>query len=560
MRIYIGTRGQGGTPQLNPTGLLRSIGRLAVRAKVKICRLANVGGNTRTARGARSFGAGLAGGVLRAGRGVSRLIGALTDKYRDRALALHEPLSHAVSAVKSHSWGLHLRLREHISAFFHTRSRTVPCLFLTTFTILIFSFSYFGVGLEVTVNGQSIGYVETRDEMEALIDEVEATATEYLGTPYHLNSKITYSLGYIHRDSMMDPDAAREMLLSDVSGISTQYVLTVDGSVVGATNNKTSLELLRQRLLKNGTGTGDNVKTEFVQDVRIEERAVPNSSIRTIEEIEQALTANSQEVVTYTVQDGDTVSAIAQRFSMKVSDIESLNPDLNVSRIHVGDTLNISAAVPVLSIQQIRRMEYTEAIPYETVTEKADDLYTNQSRIVQKGVDGSAAVVADVVYVDGVEQSRSILSRTVVTEPQTQIKEVGTKALPAKAPKGTFILPFNGRRTSLYGWRRSGFHTGLDLAGSAGSPIVAADGGTVTLAGWNGGYGKCVIIDHGNGYQTLYAHCSSLLVKEGQKVAQGEQIARVGNTGNSTGPHCHWEIRIGGKTVNPANYIGKSYY
>lgn len=560
MRIYTGTRGSGGMPQLGPAGLFRSFGRLAVRAKVKICRLANIGGNTRTARGARSFGAGLAGGVLRAGRGVGRLTGALGDKYRDRVHALHEPLTHTVSAVKSHSWGLHLRLREHIAAFFHTRTRTAPCLFLATFTILIFSFSYFGVGLEVTVNGQSIGYVETRAEMEALVDEVEATASEYLGTPYHLNSEITYSLGYIHRDSMMDPDAAREMLLGDVSGISTQYVLTVDGVVVGATNNKTSLELLRQRLLKDGTGTGENVKTEFVQDVRIEERAVPNSSIRTIEEIEQALTANSQETVTYTVQSGDTVSAIAQRFSMKVSDIESLNPDLNVSRIHVGDTLNISAAVPVLSIQQTRRLEYTEAIPYETVTEKTDELYTNQSRIVQKGVEGSAAVVADVVYVDGVEQSRTVLSRTVVSEPQVQIKEVGTKALPAKAPKGTFVLPFNGRRTSLYGWRRSGFHTGLDLAGAAGSPIVAADGGTVTLAGWNGGYGRCVIIDHGNGYQTLYAHCSSLLVKVGQKVAQGEQIARVGSTGNSTGPHCHWEIRINGKTVNPANYIGKSYY
>mgnify|MGYP005965534477 CR=1 FL=1 len=560
MRIYIGTRGTGSTPRLGPTGLFRSFGRLAVRARVKICRLANIGGNTRTARGARSFGAGLAGGVLRAGRSIGRLAGGVTEKYRDRALSLHEPLSHTVTAVKAHSWGLPLRLREHVSAFFSTRSRTVPCLFLATFTILIFSFSYFGVGLEVTVNGQSIGYVETRAEMEALVDEVEATATEYLGTPYHLSSEITYSLGYIHRDSMMDPDAAREMLLSDVSGISTQYVLTVDGSVVGATNNKTSLELLRQRLLKDGTGTGDNVKTEFVQDVRIEERAVPNSAIRSVEEIEQALTANSQEVVTYTVQDGDTVSAIAQRFSMKVADIESLNPDLNVSRIHVGDTLNISAAVPVLSIQQTRRVEYTEAIPFETVTEKTDDLYTNQSRIIQKGVEGSAAIVADVVYVDGVEQSRTILSSTVVTQPQTQIKEVGTKALPAKAPKGTFVLPFNGRRTSLYGWRRSGFHTGLDLAGAVGSPIVAADGGTVTLAGWNGGYGKCVIIDHGNGYQTLYAHCSALLVKEGQKVAQGEQIARVGSTGNSTGPHCHWEIRIGGKTVNPANYIGKSYY
>ena len=95
----------------------------------------------------------------------------------------------------------------------------------------------------------------------------------------------------------------------------------------------------------------------------------------------------------------------------------------------------------------------------------------------------------------------------------------------------------------------------MDWAGAYGSPVVAADGGTVIQAGWNGGYGYCVTIDHGNGLSTLYAHNSSLLVKVGQKVAQGEQIAKLGSTGNSTGPHCHWEVRVNGKAVNPMGYL-----
>lgn len=559
MRIYIGARG---SSFFSPTrrGPFRSLRRVFVKAKVRLYRMANVGGNTRTAQEARSFAAGLAGTVLRAGRGIAHLGGAAVDKCHSCAAALREPVLERLSTAKTLLWGLRLRVQDRVTTAFVPRSRTIPCLCLLTATILVFSWSYFGVGLEVTLDGQSLGFVETKEEMEALIDEVEATATEYLGTPYHLNTQVSYSFGYIHRDNMLDPNATRDLLLSSVNGVSTQYALLVDGELVGASSSRTALDLLRQRLLKDGTGTSDDVKTEFVQDVRIEERTVPNSAIRSIEEIEALLSGNSQEVVTYTVQDGDTVSAIAQRFSLTTAQIEALNPDLNVSRIHAGDTLKVSAAVPVLSIKQTRKIEYTEPIAYETVTQQTDELYTNQSRIVQKGVNGTASVSANVVYIDGQEQSREILSYNVVTQPTTQIKEVGTKALPAKAPKGNFINPFSaGRRTSLYGWRRSGFHTGLDLAGPIGSPIVAADGGTVTLARWNGGYGYCVIIDHGNGYQTLYGHCSKLLVSVGQKVAQGEQIAKVGSTGNSTGPHCHWEVRINGKTVNPASYIGKSY-
>ena len=84
---------------------------------------------------------------------------------------------------------------------------------------------------------------------------------------------------------------------------------------------------------------------------------------------------------------------------------------------------------------------------------------------------------------------------------------------------------------------------------------MAADGGTVTLAKWNGNYGRCVVIDHGNGYTTLYAHCSKLLVSKGQKVAKGEKIALVGSTGRSTGPHLHFEVRKNGKAINPTKVL-----
>ena len=120
----------------------------------------------------------------------------------------------------------------------------------------------------------------------------------------------------------------------------------------------------------------------------------------------------------------------------------------------------------------------------------------------------------------------------------------------------SFIRPTSGTVTSRFGPRRGGFHTGLDIAAPMGTPIFAAASGTVTRSGPSGGgYGTLVLIDHGNGVQTLYAHASRVYVSPGQTVAQGQRIAAVGSTGNSTGPHLHFEIRVNGTAVNPQNFI-----
>ncbi len=132
----------------------------------------------------------------------------------------------------------------------------------------------------------------------------------------------------------------------------------------------------------------------------------------------------------------------------------------------------------------------------------------------------------------------------------------GTKEKPKTATKGYYIKPVSGYKiTSRYGYRGREFHTGVDLAVPYGSAVKAADGGTVTYAGWKGNYGKLVIITHDNGNQTYYAHNSSLLVSVGDKVYQGQKIAKAGSTGRSSGSHCHFELRINGSTVNPMNYV-----
>ena len=126
---------------------------------------------------------------------------------------------------------------------------------------------------------------------------------------------------------------------------------------------------------------------------------------------------------------------------------------------------------------------------------------------------------------------------------------------------GRFMWPCNGPITSYYGWRThpifgtTKYHSGMDIAVDAGTPIQAADSGTVVYSGWLGGYGNCVMIDHGGGLVTLYGHNSALNVSEGQYVNKGTVIAYAGSTGYSTGPHCHFEVRLHGELTEPLNYL-----
>ncbi len=131
------------------------------------------------------------------------------------------------------------------------------------------------------------------------------------------------------------------------------------------------------------------------------------------------------------------------------------------------------------------------------------------------------------------------------------------KARLSRAFSGSLSLPVAGRITSNFGYRihpikkTKRFHTGVDLAAPSGTPIHCAGSGVVIKAGWNNVYGNCIIVDHGGGVTTLYGHCSSLAVRNGQSVSKGQVIGRVGSTGWSTGPHCHYEKRVNGKPVNP---------
>ncbi len=151
--------------------------------------------------------------------------------------------------------------------------------------------------------------------------------------------------------------------------------------------------------------------------------------------------------------------------------------------------------------------------------------------------------------VDALAQQSASLA-AAIRQSQANAGSTGTGV----SPSG-FIWPCNGVVVSGFGMRWGRMHEGIDIGCGYGAPIWAAAAGTVIWSGWRGGYGNAVVVDHGNGLATLYAHSSTLLVSVGQTVSQGETVALIGSTGNSSGPHLHFEVRVNGSAVDPLLYL-----
>jgi len=210
---------------------------------------------------------------------------------------------------------------------------------------------------------------------------------------------------------------------------------------------------------------------------------------------------------------------------------------------------------PLVNVETSEIAVYDEKIAYETTYEDSADIYEGDTQVKIEGVEGQRAVVARVKKLNGEEISREELSARVASEPITEVVLNGTKERPTYEATGIFINPAAGSLSSTFGARWGRLHSGLDIAAPYGTAISASDSGTISFAGSASGYGLLIKIDHGNGIETRYGHCSKLLVRAGDKVLQGDTIGLVGSTGRSTGNHCHFEIRINGNAVDPAPYV-----
>lgn len=296
----------------------------------------------------------------------------------------------------------------------------------------------------------------------------------------------------------------------------------------------------------------------YADPVEIVEAYLPEDELISVEEAIDLVTREQETQQIYEVVAGDTLSEIAMEQNIPLDNLIAINDTIEDenSMIRVGQEIIITVPEPELSISWQDEQIYTEDYEAEVQYVANDEWYTTQQKTLQEPSAGRRKVVAVVEYRNSKEISREIVKEDVYAEAVPKIVERGTKIPP------TYVKPISGGRLSSgFGGRSaptkgaSTYHKGIDWATPTGTTVVASNAGTVVAAGWMSGYGYGIYINHADGRQTRYGHLSKVLVKVGQTVSQGQKIALSGNTGRSTGPHLHFEIRINGTAVNPLKYL-----
>lgn len=300
-------------------------------------------------------------------------------------------------------------------------------------------------------------------------------------------------------------------------------------------------------------------------------------------QVAQAIIENTDEIVyaQSLVIDGNTVAKVTEdgmdklldkqleRFNIEGTDSTSSftsNVSLEKGYFLANEICNLeeaSAIIEKLEVTTVVHSSTKATIPFTTTTRNNNKQLRGYSSVIQAGKNGVSLINEDITYINGKEVSRKAIKNEVITEPVTQIVEVGTarsivSANDKKIAQNSgfiFPLPRKGWVVSAYfGDGRN--HRAVDIACSAGTSIYAVKSGKVVQAGRDGDYGLSIVIDHGNGIQTRYSHEKEIFVKVGDTVNAGEEIGTVGRTGNASGNHLHFEVIINGNRVDPAPYIG----
>lgn len=399
----------------------------------------------------------------------------------------------------------------------------LPLAVILIITAALYAYNTKVPALKIIYQGNTIAYAET----QSIWNEAKNKALSMIyadGNSAELLEDISFEIERVNVTKLCSADVISENLLS---GSSDEYKracgIYINGKLLCATHNESdALGALDSILAPYEAKAGDDTIVGFVEEIEYVQGYYPENS--------------------------DIIWDSSKLLKTLQSD---------------------KSPVRVKTMKTVTRYE---TVKYETVKQNTSSLYKGTKKTVQKGKNGKMQVTELVTYIDSVKTYTATVSEKIITAPVSEIVQVGTKtnAYGGSYNSATgFIWPTRGayRVSSHYGYRSASisgwsYHGGIDIVlgsgSSAGIPVVASASGTVVVAnsGWRG-YGHTVVIDHGNGIRTRYAHMypGSITVRVGQKVYQGQQIGRIGSTGNSTGPHLHFEMLVNGRKVNPYPYI-----
>lgn len=352
----------------------------------------------------------------------------------------------------------------------------------------------------------------------------------------------------------VDPDTA---VLSAAVNAPEGYEILVNGARVATLETEADANAVLNGVTDYYLTDGAKVvKVAYEEQVQVAPAQTTDAAILAVADAINLIVTGNKEPKTYTIQEGDNLWDISMSSDMSVEELIAANPQVNPDHLTIGTKLNLFEIKPYLHLSITEQVVAAESIEYPIQYEETNTLYKGEVQVKVAGSYGKREITKENVTENGALVSTTELSATVTSEPKTQIMLKGTKSLSSLVGTGSFVSPMGHLEiSSAYGSRGGGRHTGVDLRNPKGTPIYVVDDGVVTFASREGTYGNLVRVSHGNGIETWYAHCDTMLVKVGDVVRKGEQIATVGATGRATGYHLHFEIRKNGVPQNPMNYL-----
>lgn len=421
----------------------------------------------------------------------------------------------------------------------------------------------------IYVNGEKVGIVSSESEGQQLVDITLAKHATHQEQTIKTHDQITYQSIRIKKSELLQAAFTEKKLEQTLTYYAEGYELKVGDTQLAVLANQADADKLLKEYQDYYAKPGDTNKVDSVQfEETVSKNVIETTpdNILTIADAFKKLVTGQIVKTQYVVQKDDSWWLIARKNDMKTAEVLAGNPGTTEdSVLKPGQKIAIVKSVPFLNVVSKGVSTTAEVIPFDVQKKTDNSLASGKTVVKQAGADGQKVVTTSYLRLNGKTIGSEVLDEKITKQPVVQVVAEGpapiniASSYTASRGSGTiggFIWPaYSHYINSYYGYRNSGFHTGIDISGDQGDPIMAAAAGTIVSSGWNGNYGYSILIDHGNGVMTRYAHASKLSVSAGQYVSQGQVIGLIGATGNTTGPHLHFEVIINGSTTNPLNYL-----
>jgi murein DD-endopeptidase MepM/ murein hydrolase activator NlpD len=408
----------------------------------------------------------------------------------------------------------------------------------------------------VYIDGQSVLAVKDTADFDDIIEELKLNEEEKYNHELEISNKIEIKPVLVAKEDIVPYQQMQKKIKEKLDFKVNAAAIVVEGKNIAFVENKEAAEQILQNLKNEHAKIEENEKlldVSFKEKVVIKDEQVSVNDLMSIKETRELITTGTKNPEKYIVQEGDSLWWIARKNDMYVDDIVQANK-LKSEDLSLGQELIVVKSKPYVNVIAKVQGEKTENIPYETRV-IVDNNSSRAVNVKQAGKEGKKQIEYIATRLNGTIEEREIIKEKILSNAVDRVLVKGTQVVQvASRGGGTGALdwPVYGPITQYY---KGTNHTGLDIGGKTGTVLKAADNGYVTFAGWSGGYGNLIIVDHGNGIVTRYAHCSSFIASVGQKVSRGQGIARLGSTGRSSGPHLHFEVLSYGAFQNPLNSL-----